>query len=508
MTDFTESMAEAISAESNANSPAGVEYESAKREDKAAEDKRIYSQFQSAYDQTDLSVSGPSREKYDYPSDFSEGNTFKPDSDGGVQINNRHYKQGEVDVAGFDLTTGKQYRNKYTDADGRIKEGVKQLRQEDSNTKTGPSYRHVDGLHSVARGILSEGGTFDDFTQDAKGPWSMDQMAASWRTAEATNRTMQDIDSGGERFKGIEPPEGEIPGLVQLPDKAYMEEDMVGNKEWLDSGRRFLSHFRGDNTESMSDEDVNDMMKTTMAMNKWNLPLMMYFANEVQETNDPKFALDFINLMDQYDHLEYSMAGTGRAAIGLLSDPVTYLTFGGGAAIARPAMVAIKQGVKGSLKAVAMGTAYDTTIGAAEGAVMSYTRQQAEAAAGGEKVSASKTAVDAAITGTIVGMIGTPINIMANKTARGVMVDKAKGAYDWLKDVDWHRPLYDIDATLDMMDAKTVDSVARQMGFKNAEDMSRFVETDVAGDINYKTIAEQAKAKKVQKRGPDGKFTK
>ena len=492
MTDFTQQFAESLADEQNAKSPLAIEYDNSVKADKAAEDKRIDGKFQSAYDQSDLPVAGPSMDKYDYRKDFDEGNNFKPGPDGGIQINNRNYKEKEINVGGYDFASGKKYQNKYEDANGNIRKGIEQLRKEDSNTATGPSYKNVDGLHSVAKGIMSEGGTFDDFMENAKGPWAADQMAIAWQSANTTKRTMDDIESKGKRWfdEYPSPPEGEqTRGGLTLPEEPYTEETLATDKNWLDGGRKFLAHFRGETALTMQDGEVDKALKATMGLNKWNLPLMMYFANEITDANDPELAISFVNLMDQYDHLEFNMEGTGRAFAGLLSDPVTYLTLGGGIVVTRMAAMATKEGIKNAMRAIAYGTAYDVASGAVEGAVMNKTGQEVEVAAGlREEVDTGEVIAAGGITGLVTGMIGTPLNIVTDKTARGVAAGKAKMAYDWLKDVDLSSPpsgsLAAQRGSLDLRPKAQVELVSR---------LQEWIESEVADGAKPITIRQKIK---------------
>jgi len=72
--------------------------------------------------------------------------------------------------------------------------------------------------------------------------------------------------------------------------------------------------------------------------------------------------------MDKYDQKKVSLAGTGRFAAGVLSDPSTYVgigTFGAGLAARETAKAAAKRSIREMVKS---GLKVGGTIGALEGA--------------------------------------------------------------------------------------------------------------------------------------------
>jgi len=436
MTDFTEQFTKETGAETAANSSLSQELQVSMDEDQAKEDKRKSSRFEAAYEATDLPVSGPSKDKYDYEKDFNEGNTLKTDDGGGIQINNSSYKPGAVNVAGRDLATGRQYTNQFADPEGKIEQGIGKLQKEDHNTKAGSSYRNTYGLYDVARGIIDEDGSFDDFANSVSGPWSNDQLSMAYTSAKATKDVMSDVDSLGRRYYDEMRDEyDQFEGRISnIPAEGYTEESLAKSEDWLKSGREFLSVINP-NAADLTDEQVDSSLKSTMSMFRNNLPMMATFANMALQDETGTIAKNLLVMDEMYDSLEMSGPVASRAVGALFGDVANYITLGGGILVTGLGKEATKEGVRHALKRLAHGIAYDAAVGAGFGAEYENNIQDVEIAAGtrGEKDPA-KIALMGGVEGAANALIGGPLNVLTDKTLRGFAGTNIKKGLGMLKE--------------------------------------------------------------------------
>lgn len=451
MTDLTEHFTKEFTSAGNAESPASRQATAIRQGEYDAEQKRGDSKFQSAYEQTDLTVTGPSKDKFNYQGDYEEGNTFKTDESGGIQLNNRHYRPEAINVAGRDLVTGKDYKNKYQDLDGDIGRGIESLREEDSNTKTGPSYRNSYGLYDVAKGIISEGGSYDEYKAQVKGPWSEDQMAIAYSAANQTKTIIDDVDDIGQRhYDRMVNDYNKFEGKIYaIPEGGYTEETLASNKDWLDSGREFLSHVRGSSAMDLSDAEVDRGMKSTIALFRHNLPMMMSFANLAENDETGEMARALLVADEMYDALDVSGATTKRLVGAIAGDALNYITFGGAVIVTKLGKPAVMEGIKHSLKRLVRGVSVDVTLGAGFGAMYESEQQGVEISAGVRKEKDPKMiAAMGAIEGTASAVIGGPLNVLSDKNLRGFAGKNMKKGYDFLRrEIDDTAKLLDVDGT-------------------------------------------------------------
>lgn len=436
MPDLTEHFTKEFTNAGNAESPASRQAAVIRQDEDDANQKRNDSKFQSAYEQTDLTVTGPPQDKFNYQGDYEEGNTFKTDENGGTQLNNRHFRPEAVNVVGRDLVTGKDYQNKYQDPDGDISRGIESLRKEDSNTKTGPSYRNSYGLFDVAHGVMKEGGSYDDFKSQAKGPWSEDQMAIAYSAANQTKTVMDDIDNVGQRhydrmvndyynFEGR---------IANIPEGGYTEETLAASPDWIDSGREFLTHVRGSSAANLTDEQVDKSMKSAIALFRHNLPMMMMFADLAEQDTSGEMARSLLVADEMYEALDTSGETIERLVGAIGGDATNYITLGGGIIATQLGKPAVMEGVKHSLKRLMHGVTYDVAVGAGFGAMFEGEKQNVEISAGVRKEKDPKAiATMAAIEGTANLVIGGPLNVLSDKNLRGFAGKNIKKGYDFLR---------------------------------------------------------------------------
>jgi len=378
--DLTEQLAEQKANQDVENSEGASALQDIRNQEKLEEEKRQNGKFQSAFQGTDLNSAGIPPEDYDYEKEFNDGNSLKPDENGGIDLSNKNIKPGVAELAGYDFVTGQRFKSEYPDEEGYIKEGLSELQQSKLNTKTGTPHEDMLSLTKIAKGI---DGTYDDFLLATPGPWSDQQRAVAWDSKVQAERVLEDVKTFGKRY--MTPEEGEkteVPYRSQGIEVDIDETELVSNPVWISSGRKFVDYFNPGSSEGMSDEEIHDFNLTTMSQFNWNLPMMMFMTDEIVNSGDKELAQAFLFMMDQNDATDVSMASVGRGIGGAFGDVTTYLTVGGGIIVSRLTGAAIKNQIKKTVAKVLTVTAMESSIGATIGAIDETSRQTVEGTAG------------------------------------------------------------------------------------------------------------------------------
>lgn len=436
MADLTELFMKEREVELNAQGPAAQEAAVIRQEEEDAVTKRKEAKFQGAYDQTDLSTVGPSRDIYNYQDDYENGNTLKPDDQGGVQLNNAHFKPESVNVGGYDLATGKKYQNKFKDEEGHISKGIEMLKKEDFNTKAGPSYRNSYGLFEIAQGVIKENGSYDDFKSNVNGPWSEDQMAMAYSAAHNTRTIIDDTDTIGKRYYDqMREDYDQFQGRIYtIPPSGYTEETLATDENWLNNGRELLYHVQGASAMDLSDEDIDKKMKAMMTLFNHNLPMMMTFANMAENDETGAMARALLVADEQYEALEMSSDVARRTTGAIFGDVTNYITLGGGILVTQLGKQGVKEGIKHSMKRLMHGLAYDFATGTAFGATFEAKQQDVEIAAGTrEERDLGMIGTMGLIEGGANVVIGGPLNVIGDKNLRGFAGKNMKEGYNFIR---------------------------------------------------------------------------
>lgn len=98
---------------------------------------------------------------------------------------------------------------------------------------------------------------------------------------------------------------------------------------------------------------------------EWNLAATLSLGHKIMTSEDPKAALNFLNLLNMYEHSDGGAEEFGMALLNLASDPTTYSGLGFGSIAARGAA---KQLAKSQLKKQAKLAIIGGTAGLVEGA--------------------------------------------------------------------------------------------------------------------------------------------
>ena len=153
--------------------------------------------------------------------------------------------------------------------------------------------------------------------------------------------------------------------VTQAPEK-LTEENIIKNPMWINAAKSVYKMNEGEDSPDLdSDQEYANYALRYMGWFNYNLPKMGLEATQLNTATD-KQKQNFITLMDMYDEKAPSLAGFGRAATGILSDPSTYVgisTFGAATAGAQAVKQGIKEGIKQGTKA---GLTQGAKIGALE----------------------------------------------------------------------------------------------------------------------------------------------
>jgi len=174
--------------------------------------------------------------------------------------------------------------------------------------------------------------------------------------------------------------------IAKPKDTKLTESDLKQDPTWIESSKKVYRLNEGDDAPELdSDEQYANYGLRYMGWFNYNLPKMGLEAAQLNTATDEQ-KKDFVTLMDMYDEKAPSIAGFGRAATGILSDPSTYVgigTFGAATAGAQALKQGIKEGVKQATKA---GLKQGAKIGAIEAGAYTATdnafRQSARIQAG------------------------------------------------------------------------------------------------------------------------------
>ena len=249
----------------------------------------------------------------------------------------------------------------------------------------------LDGRVSVATGGTDEGPATptpipgpdaEDTGTDAPG----DTSEGAPEDGEPGDLSLSDLILKGEgvptRPEGMWEPPAESEALNYEPPSTS---EMVGSDEWMEAAkahykfmgspdlvmggpspglaeerRKFLSEM-----PPTTDEDIRQWAKRELSSFNWNVASTLGYAHKIMTSEDPKAALNFLNLINMYDHSDGGAGEFGMAILNLASDPTTYSGLGVGSVAARGAA---KQLVKSQLKKSIQLAIIGGTAGTIEGA--------------------------------------------------------------------------------------------------------------------------------------------
>jgi hypothetical protein len=230
-----------------------------------------------------------------------------------------------------------------------------------------------------------------------------------------------------EQYQAEPPKESSFFGTVE-------EEDLKKDPEFIKAAKNIYKWNEGrtfgfKNKEPKklnSDEQYADYALRYMGWFNYNIPKMGKEVLDLRSASEQE-KNDFVTLMDKYDQKKISLAGTGRFAAGVLSDPSTYVgigTLGAGLAARQMAKAAAKRSVREMVKS---GLKVGGTIGAVEGATYTVAddalRQSARIQAGQQEgYDIGQGAKAAAMGATLGGVLGGSVGALSGKVKGGKIV--------------------------------------------------------------------------------------
>jgi hypothetical protein len=230
-----------------------------------------------------------------------------------------------------------------------------------------------------------------------------------------------------EQYQAEPPKESSFFGTVE-------EEDLKKDPEFIKAAKNIYKWNEGrtfgfKNKEPKklnSDEQYADYALRYMGWFNYNIPKMGKEVLDLRSASEQE-KNDFVTLMDKYDQKKINLAGTGRFAAGVLSDPSTYVgigTLGAGLAARQMAKAAAKRSVREMVKS---GLKVGGTIGAVEGATYTVAddalRQSARIQAGQQEgYDIGQGAKAAAMGATLGGVLGGSVGALSGKVKGGKIV--------------------------------------------------------------------------------------
>ena len=178
--------------------------------------------------------------------------------------------------------------------------------------------------------------------------------------------------------------------------------EMVKSDEWMEAARKHYE-FMGEPDLLMglskeagaekrkylgpmpytSDEDIRQWARREIGSFNWNVAATLSNAHKIMTSEDPKAALNFLNLINMYDHSDGGATEFGMAVVNLASDPTTYSGLGLGSIAARGAAKQLaKSQLKKSIQLAIVGGSAGTLEGASLAGGFDLTVQNIEQEAG------------------------------------------------------------------------------------------------------------------------------
>lgn len=283
----------------------------------------------------------------------------------------------------------------------------------------------------VALALIARRGAMDDVTS-GNFNGAIAKLGKEWAslpssTYSQAKRSQQWVDEAlGQPFTPTQQAGATAPGykafgtVVQNMDQAKLST----NSDWLAATRQVYS-WKERKQFTGNDEDLAEYGKSIMGYFNNNVVAMTADAAGLVQngTQDDKNA--FLHLMEQYDATNVSWAGTGRAALGMITDPTNLVGIGtlGTATVGKmAASVAAKEALKKTLLTSLGRTGIQAGIlGGAQGAVTNTIKQGVEVTAGKkEGIDLGESAVHTAL-GVAAGLaLGTAADALLTVAAPAV----------------------------------------------------------------------------------------
>lgn len=220
------------------------------------------------------------------------------------------------------------------------------------------------------------------------------------------------------------------------PDESIYDEDLIKDEKFIEASKIIYRMNRGLDwgdkkaTDSFgkSDEDAAKYGIEMMGFFNYNLPKMAVDAARIHGASESQKRA-FLYLMESYDDLGISLAGTGRFFKGVLSDPTTYAglaTFGLVSAGGVTAKIATKEGLKSLLQHSLKAGMYTGAEGAVYAATDNVARQVVRTSVTGEEIDTGEVGQSALIGFGLGKALGTSVTFGTKYATAAIKGKKSK----------------------------------------------------------------------------------
>jgi hypothetical protein len=338
----------------------------------------------------------PTPDIYDYKAGAMEQFQFKDDD--GVVLPNRFVRPGNVNIAGWDLTTGEKHYNTYEDDLGYVNQAVAELKASRLNSNHGPATEDIKSLSKIAYAAAREGKDYEAYMSSVPDTWSREQKQAAWQAGMAAD--IRDRYENGEIDLDILP-------TLDGPsfEGSFTEDELRTHEGWLKDAGTFYAYVEGESFHGDPDDLHNWAVKRMSMLNHptWGANIV---ARSWMAPEEVKRAI--YRTMTVYQHTDLSLAQVGRGLAYGLTEPTNYLVLAPGVgAGARAAVEGTKRAVVSKFRNFLAHAMLATKVGMIEGGIYAglddFYRQSVEMGAGMQEGYDVKRGATATGVGTAAG---------------------------------------------------------------------------------------------------------
>lgn len=188
-------------------------------------------------------------------------------------------------------------------------------------------------------------------------------------------------------IEGMWAPPEESTAVNYDPPSTYA---MTLTQDWVDEAKKFYDYSDrpeiedGDEpVENPTDEQIANWARNNLSMFNWNVAITMVEATKIMTSGDSKRALNYLNLINMYDHSDGGAREFAMALLGIATDPTTYAGLGIGKIVATGAARATaKAGLRKAIQVGIIGGSAGLVEGGALAGGFDLTVQNIEQEAG------------------------------------------------------------------------------------------------------------------------------
>jgi SAM-dependent methyltransferase len=249
-------------------------------------------------------------------------------------VSNQYLQPQRRTVHGIDIATGQRILSRgkgVPEAEEKFEQGAAQLRDSTFNAQRGyDNPQAIESLATVAEGTLLEDGEYEEYERNINMVGATPEQAQlAWDLA----NVRQDSEYAAEAIASDverQLQEG-IDSDVEYEDRpSISSEELQGNSQWLNAAGALYEAEQGRPFEG-DPEELHNFAITTMQAYHWNLTAMGYMISrahaEGSETSE-----NLLTMLDYYGQLEFDMERVPGNVFMFATDPMNFVSLGGGAA--------------------------------------------------------------------------------------------------------------------------------------------------------------------------------